>query len=132
MIQSAQQITISALLSKNNEGREFQYLIPPYQREYAWNKNQWDNLFDDLTENDKGYFLGSMICILGEQDEATVIDGQQRLTTLNLLLLAIYSSKSRVFKMPNLERSSLAGISSPTGVPGTELPVAAIRAPESP
>mgnify|MGYP003398163753 CR=1 FL=1 len=90
MIQSAQQITISALLSKNNEGREFQYLIPPYQREYAWNKNQWDNLFDDLTENDKGYFLGSMICILGEQDEATVIDGQKRLTTLNLLLLAIY------------------------------------------
>ena len=90
MIQSAKQITISALLGQDSEGKTFQYIIPPYQREYAWNKNQWDNLFDDLSENDKGYFLGSLICILGEENKATVIDGQQRLTTLNLLLLAIY------------------------------------------
>lgn len=57
-------------------------------------QTQWDNLFDDLTDNDKGYFLGSLICILdgkkGDSIEATVIDGQQRLTTLNLLLLALY------------------------------------------
>ncbi|MCW9719010.1 DUF262 domain-containing protein [Avibacterium sp. 21-599] len=91
MIQSAKQITISALLSQDSEGKTFQYVIPPYQREYAWNKNQWDNLFDDLSENDKGYFLGSLICILGEENKSTVIDGQQRLTTLNLLLLAIYN-----------------------------------------
>ena len=47
-----------------------------------------------MTDNDKGYFLGSLICILdgnvGDSIEATVIDGQQRLTTLNLLLLALY------------------------------------------
>lgn len=67
MIQSAKQITISALLSQDSEGKTFQYIIPPYQREYAWNKNQWDNLFDDLSENDKGYFLGSLICILGKK-----------------------------------------------------------------
>ena len=91
MIQSAKQITISALLGQDSEGKTFKYVIPPYQREYAWNKNQWDNLFDDLSENDNGYFLGSLICILGEENKATVIDGQQRLTTLNLLLLAIYN-----------------------------------------
>lgn len=91
MIQSAKQITISALLSQDSDGKTFQYVIPPYQREYSWNKNQWDNLFDDLSENDKGYFLGSLICILGKENKATVIDGQQRLTTLNLLLLAIYN-----------------------------------------
>ncbi|MGY6090503.1 DUF262 domain-containing protein [Avibacterium paragallinarum] len=90
MIHSANQITISALLSKDSGGDTFQYVIPPYQRGYAWNKNQWDNLFDDLSENDNGYFLGSLIYILGEENKATVIDGQQRLTTLNLLLLAIY------------------------------------------
>lgn len=77
-----------------NKGAEYHYVIPPYQREYAWTKNQWDTLFDDLTENDEGYFLGSLICILdgnvGDSIEATVIDGQQRLTTLNLLLLALY------------------------------------------
>lgn len=98
MIQSAKQITISALLSQDSEGKTFQYVIPPYQREYAWNKNQWDNLFDDLSENDKGYFLGSLICILGEENKATVIDGQQRLTTLNLLLLAIYSKLNEMLK----------------------------------
>ena len=93
MIQTAAQTTVKALLSENN-GAKYHYVIPPYQREYAWTKNQWDNLFDDLTDNDKGYFLGSIICILGNKKgdsiEATVIDGQQRLTTLNLLLLALY------------------------------------------
>lgn len=93
MIQTAAQTTVKALLSENN-GAKYHYVIPPYQREYAWTKNQWDNLFDDLTNSDKGYFLGSLICILdgnvGDSIEATVIDGQQRLTTLNLLLLALY------------------------------------------
>ena len=92
-IQTAAQTTVKALLSENN-GAKYHYVIPPYQREYAWTKNQWDTLFDDLTDNDKGYFLGSLICILdgkiGDSMEATVIDGQQRLTTLNLLLLALY------------------------------------------
>lgn len=101
MIQSAKQITISALLGQDSEGKTFKYVIPPYQREYAWNKNQWDNLFDDLSENDKGYFLGSLICILGEENKATVIDGQQRLTTLNLLLLAIYSKLKEMLKETN-------------------------------
>ena len=93
MIQNAAQTTVKALLSENN-GAKYHYVIPPYQREYAWTKNQWDTLFDDLTDNDKGYFLGSLICILdgnvGDSIETTVIDGQQRLTTLNLLLLALY------------------------------------------
>lgn len=98
MIHSAKQITVSALLSQDSAGTTFQYVIPPYQRGYAWNKNQWDNLFDDLSENDNGYFLGSLICILGEKNKATVIDGQQRLTTLNLLLLAIYSKLDKMLK----------------------------------
>lgn len=93
MIETAAQTTVKALLSENN-GAIYHYVIPPYQREYAWNKTQWDNLFDDLIDNEKGYFLGSLICILGEKTgqstEAIVIDGQQRLTTLNLLLLAMY------------------------------------------
>ena len=33
------------------------YAIPRYQREYTWGKNQWENLFDDVLENDPGYFL---------------------------------------------------------------------------
>ena len=97
MIKKASQFTVRALLSKNNgENQEYIYRIPPYQREYSWRKEQWDILFDDLVDNDIGYFLGSVICIVsaGEKPEiqvAEVIDGQQRFTTLNLLLLTVYS-----------------------------------------
>jgi len=71
------------------------YAIPRYQREYTWGKNQWENLFDDVLENDPGYFLGSIICINQSSDvlsvqKLEVVDGQQRLTTLSLLFAAVY------------------------------------------
>ena len=73
------------------------YAIPRYQREYTWSKNHWENLFDDVLENDNGYFLGSIICINQSTDALLVqklelVDGQQRLTTLSLLFAAVYSS----------------------------------------
>lgn len=71
------------------------YSIPRYQREYTWNKGQWETLFDDMQENDPGYFLGSIICINQTADtldvqRLEVVDGQQRLTTLSLLFAALY------------------------------------------
>lgn len=73
------------------------YVIPRYQREYTWGKNQWENMFDDILENNPGYFLGSIICINQSTDVLDVqklelVDGQQRLTTLSLLFAAIYHS----------------------------------------
>lgn len=76
---------------------EFEYHIPSYQRPYAWTVDQASELFDDLydfyqTENDEGYFLGSIVLIKQESaPKAEVIDGQQRLTTLTLLLATICS-----------------------------------------
>lgn len=73
------------------------YAIPRYQREYTWSKGQWESLFDDVQENDPGYFLGSIICINQTTDTLAVqrlevVDGQQRLTTLSLLFAALYQS----------------------------------------
>jgi hypothetical protein len=73
------------------------YAIPRYQREYTWSKSQWEALFDDVQENDPGYFLGSIICINQTNDTLAVqrlevVDGQQRLTTLSLLFAAMYQS----------------------------------------
>lgn len=73
------------------------YAIPRYQREYTWGKNQWDALFEDLLENDLNYYLGSIICINQSTDTLAVqqlelVDGQQRMTTLSILLAAIYAS----------------------------------------
>ena len=76
------------------------YAIPRYQREYTWKMDQWESLFDDVEENDPGYFLGSIICINQTTDTLAVqrlevVDGQQRLTTLSLLFAALYQSLKR-------------------------------------
>ncbi|QTE96352.1 DUF262 domain-containing protein [Shewanella algae] len=76
------------------------YAIPRYQREYTWGKWQWDSLFEDLLENDLNYYLGSIICINQTTDalalqQLELVDGQQRMTTLSLLLAAIYASYSQ-------------------------------------
>ena len=63
MIQTAAQTTVKALLSETT-ARNIIMLFRPINANMHGQKNQWDNLFDDLTDNDKGYFLGSLICIL--------------------------------------------------------------------
>ena len=93
MIKSVSDYPISTLL---NIESNIIYSIPRYQREYTWGKPQWERLFDDLTENDSGYYLGSIICINQSQDTLSVqnlevVDGQQRLTTISILLASIYS-----------------------------------------
>ncbi len=69
------------------------YLIPKYQRAYTWGYNEWTALYDDLCENDEGYFIGSIIGI-NQGDSLSpyleVIDGQQRLTTLSIMLAVLY------------------------------------------
>ena len=88
MIKTVESLPIEKILGKDNNSNELFYKIPPYQREYAWGKSQWENLFDDIKENDRRYFLGSIICI-SKNNELEVVDGQQRLTTLSLLLNAL-------------------------------------------
>lgn len=90
MIQNVNKYPIDEILKKD---ASFHYVIPKYQREYTWSYKEWDALYDDITENQEGYFIGSIICInTGDSNypRLEVIDGQQRLTTLCLLLLAIY------------------------------------------
>lgn len=101
MIKSVYNYPVSTLLDMESG---VVYAIPRYQREYTWSRAQWDALFDDLLENEPNYFLGSIICINQSQDALSVqslelVDGQQRMTTLSLLLAAIYQS-FRV--LPNL------------------------------
>ena len=73
------------------------FLIPEYQRPYAWEEEQVDTLFEDIWDyslnynnnmNDN-YFLGSVVSFDNEFGNQEIIDGQQRITTLFLLLRAI-------------------------------------------
>ncbi|RAM58094.1 hypothetical protein DS65_00450, partial [Mesotoga sp. SC_4PWL113PWK15] len=92
MIQSAANYKVSALFAIDGKIR---YEIPKYQREYVWGKREWDNLYDDIYEN-QDHFLGSMICIDKGVDALDVkpleiIDGQQRLLTISILYLVVFA-----------------------------------------
>lgn len=94
MIKTVDQTTVADIFSINSDRV---YRIPKYQREYTWGINDWDALFNDVTENDYGYFLGSYICVNSGSLNRTileVIDGQQRFSTLCLLLTALYEKLS--------------------------------------
>lgn len=75
---------------------DFEYVIPPYQRPYAWREEQAGELFDDLfgfhsSTLKEEYFLGSIVLVKKKESSphSEVIDGQQRLTTLTILLAVL-------------------------------------------
>lgn len=67
---------------------EAHYVIPRYQRAYAWEDKEIVQLIDDINDTTGDYYIGSLIVakIKGQEEQYEVVDGQQRLTTLYLLL----------------------------------------------
>ena len=109
MIKTVSQSTIADIFSISSDKI---YKIPKYQREYTWGKNEWDALFNDVTENDFGYFLGSFICVNSGSLNGTlleVIDGQQRFTTISILLAALYEKLSNLRDIMNDENKRKLG-----------------------
>jgi hypothetical protein len=81
----AEERTIDGILTE-----QICYEIPPYQRPYSWKKEHVQQFLEDIWEayevSDKEYFIGSLIAIEKEKNQRyEVVDGQQRLTTLNLI-----------------------------------------------
>lgn len=78
------------------------FVIPDYQRPYAWTEEECQTLWEDIFEfsfpegkynqfnNDEEYYLGPIVTFKNDNGKLEVIDGQQRLTTLMLLLRAFY------------------------------------------
>jgi uncharacterized protein with ParB-like and HNH nuclease domain len=98
------QKTIFDLLSD----KKADFLIPDYQRPYAWDEEQCQTLWDDIfvfsfpdnnyetfDENEE-YFLGSIVTYKNDKGKSEVIDGQQRLTTLMLILRAFYDKFAKM------------------------------------
>jgi uncharacterized protein with ParB-like and HNH nuclease domain len=81
-------------------GRTKPFIIPEYQRPYDWTSEQIETLFEDIWEfattigglnQNSSYFLGSIVSFENEDAQQEIIDGQQRITSLFLLLRAIYT-----------------------------------------
>jgi hypothetical protein len=69
------------------------YRVPPYQRDYSWHEEQWEDLWQDIDalrgRADERHYMGAMV-VEGRSDrEFLIIDGQQRIATLSVLALAI-------------------------------------------
>ena len=93
-------VTNQSVLELLSTGRTKPFVIPEYQRPYAWFDDQIEDLFEDIWEfattvgglkRTAFYFLGSIVTFINEDGEQEIIDGQQRITSLFLLLRAIYT-----------------------------------------
>lgn len=98
MIITPTSLTITQLLGSTNE----QYIIPAYQRRYSWKDKQLWELLDDISLIDGAdtHLLGSIVCLTGHHvagiNKLELVDGQQRLTTISILLQCIHDRLSRV------------------------------------
>ena len=94
------------------QGSDKRFVIPVYQRNYDWKTENCKKLYDDLMKviqrGRKSHFFGSIVSVHndGEFNEYMVIDGQQRLTTISLLLLAMYNLMKHGILKP--EKGNLA------------------------
>ena len=85
-------------LARYMHGSSKRFVIPVYQRNYDWKTENCKQLYDDLVKviksGRKSHFFGSVVSVYdddGQDEEYLVIDGQQRLTTISLLFLAMYN-----------------------------------------
>ena len=76
------------------------YRVPPYQRDYAWTQQEWEDLWNDVIEMrgdpDGRHYMGALVVQTHGDREYFVIDGQQRLATISLLALAIIDKLRRM------------------------------------
>ena len=90
------------------------YRVPPYQRDYAWTEEAWEDLWNDILDlrrqTEGRHYMGALV-VQGQTDrEFTIIDGQQRLATLSILSLAVIDKLHRmagrgIDEEANLERT---------------------------
>lgn len=89
-------------------GNGFIYNIPPFQRDYTWEEEQWDDLWEDILvviadDNDPVHYMGYLVLQTENNKNFDVIDGQQRLTTLSLIVLAVLKNLHRLIA-DNIEK----------------------------
>nr|WP_033600059.1 DUF262 and DUF1524 domain-containing protein [Helicobacter pylori] len=105
----------TTLLGFFEENQNNQFVIPIYQRLYSWEKEQCKQLWDDIIKiggNDKmnGHFIGSILYVLDGNTPSSpllIIDGQQRLTTITLLFIALRNHLSDEVKRKEIEKHYL-------------------------
>lgn len=74
-------------------GNGLTYHVPLFQRDYSWTQDEWEDLWQDIQNTlggaEPAHYMGYLVLQMQDQKRFDIIDGQQRLTTLSLLALAV-------------------------------------------
>ncbi|NEX20853.1 DUF262 domain-containing protein [Thiorhodococcus mannitoliphagus] len=78
-------------------GNGLSYRVPPFQRDYSWSEDEWDDLWQDILalfeeDGESSHYMGYLVLQSSNSKEFDIIDGQQRLTTLSIMILAALGS----------------------------------------
>lgn len=77
----------------------FHYEVPKYQRDYSWDKEQWSDLWYDLMqmiEEKDSHYMGYLVLQTSDDINFKIIDGQQRITTICILILAVINYLKKI------------------------------------
>lgn len=95
-------------------GNDKTYMVPPYQRDYAWDEEEWDDLWQDILglEEERIHYMGYVVLQSGGGKRYQIIDGQQRFATLSIVALAVIKVfedwiEEGIDPEPNKERKEL-------------------------
>ena len=77
----------SEIMSNNRR-----YIVPPFQRDYSWEDEQWEELWEDIEQMQQSqiqHFMGYLVLQTEDGKSFQIIDGQQRITTVSIIILAV-------------------------------------------
>jgi hypothetical protein len=85
-------------------GNGLVYRVPMFQRDYSWTEQEWDDLWQDIVGmlepgGELGHYMGYLVLQSNDERNYDIIDGQQRVTTLSLLVLAILGNLRRLVEL---------------------------------
>jgi hypothetical protein len=74
-------------------GNGLNYHVPPFQRDYSWGEDEWDDLWQDITalfevDGEPAHYMGYLVLQSADSKRFDIIDGQQRMTTISIMVLA--------------------------------------------
>ncbi|HAC62174.1 MAG TPA: DUF262 domain-containing protein, partial [Cyanothece sp. UBA12306] len=74
-------------------GNGLTYRVPPFQRDYSWTEDEWDDLWQDILslfeeDGEPVHYMGYLVLQSSDTKNFDIIDGQQRMTTLSVIILA--------------------------------------------
>jgi hypothetical protein len=85
-------------------GNGLVYRVPMFQRDYSWTEQEWDDLWQDIVAmlepgGEQGHYMGYLVLQSNDERNYDIIDGQQRMTTLSLVVLAVLRNLQRLVEL---------------------------------